>query len=152
MIVVKSTVNTFINLPVLQAAAQAAFGAAYLDCNVTDFGASVSVYLSQAVSGAQTTWDNLVSAQDPVTIQIDKSKCTADGTDFATVSVQAPKPTAAPVTLQVLTPNGVPITQAITLAAGLGSVQIKTLLYGVHTVSVQNGANRNTDVLEFEGV
>lgn len=151
MITVKSIVNMFVNWPVLQAAAQAAFGAAYVDCNATDSGASLTVYLTQAVPNQQTTWDGLVGAQDPVFIGQDKALVIADGTDFVTVTVNAPRPGAAPVTLQITQPSGQVVTQPVTMTSGVGSVQIRTFLYGIHQIAVLNPANRCATTLTFLG-
>lgn len=152
MITVVSTINTIVNMPLLRTAAAASFGAAFIDCNETDNGASLTVYLTNPVTGQQATWDGLCGAQDPVRLAIDKTTVLADGTDFATVTVSALKPGAAAVTLAVVGPGGATTLQPVTLAAGVGSVQIKTSMYGLHTVSIQNPANRCSDSFSLTGV
>lgn len=152
MITVKSIANTFINWPVLHAAAAAAFGAVFIDANSTDNGASATVYLTQPVANQQATWDALVAAQDPVFLGLDRDQVLADGTDFVTVTVTATKPGAAPVTIQVTGPCGCTNTQLVTLTSGQGSVQIRTFLYGPQTITLVNPANRNGDTLNFTGV
>lgn len=94
----------------------------------------------------------LIDAHDPVFLSVDKTQITADGVDFATVKVRAPKPGAAPVTLVITPSGGDPVTQAVDLIDGVGTVEIDSIDPQVITVTVQDGDNRTTDSIEIGAV
>lgn len=95
---------------------------------------------------------NLAAAHDPVFLSADKTTIQANGTDLATITVNAPKSGAAPVTV-VCTPTAGPqVTEAVPLVAGVGTMQFKSSVQGSYTLTVQNPSNRSTDALVITAV
>jgi len=139
--------------PALHAACVAALG--FVESGgkfggVSTYGAGRPISLWLDDSAAQSDLDTaaaLAAAHDPVTITVDKTTITANGTDAATVTVRAGKPGAAAVTLLV---NGVDWN--ITVTDGVGSDSLTSLDPVTITISVKNPANRSTDVLTVEAV
>lgn len=140
MITITSTINPPVNLFALQTAARTQFGSVYIDSNNTDFGTTWTVYLSNTVANAAAQWDAIMQGHDAVFISADKTQITADDTDFATITVKAPKPGAASVRLLV---NGTPV--PVSLVAGAGIIQLTSKDAGSIVVSVENPANRCLD-------
>lgn len=107
----------------------------------------ISIWLEDSASAAdQLTATTTAQAHDPVFLSVDKTVIEGDGTDTATVTVNAPKVGAAPVVLLIA---GSPI--AVTLTNGVGTVPISSDPATIE-VSVQNPNNRTTDVLTIEAV
>jgi len=106
---------------------------------------SVIIGAANTLSGAdQATMTTTATAHDPIILSIDKTSIAADGIDFCTINVIAPKAGAAAVTIVVTKPDGTTLTQAVTMSGGIGSVQFKTQIVGTYVIGVQNPSNRTS--------
>ncbi len=101
----------------------------------------ISIWMQDSATPSdETTLTTLAAAHDPVYLSVDKPAITADGSDTATITVNASKPGAAPVSLLVA---GVVV--PVTLVNGIGTVTITSADPASIPISVQNAANRTTD-------
>src|SRR4051794_36039761 len=89
---------------------------------VSTYGPSrpISIWMDDSALPADDTAAlNIAAAHDPVFLAVYKGTIAADGIDAATITISAPKASAAGVTLLV---NGSAV--PVTLSSGSGSVQI----------------------------
>ena len=101
----------------------------------------LSIWLADSASQAdQTAAAANATAHDPVFLSADKTDIAADGLDTATITVQAPKPGAAPVSLLI---GGVAV--PVSLTNGVGTVTIRSSDPAIVAISVQNPQNRTAD-------
>lgn len=100
----------------------------------------------------EITAQNIFNAHDPVFITADKTGIQSDGSDTATITVNAPKPGAAAINLICTKPDGTTIVQAVALVGGVGTTTFKTKIEGTYTITLQNAANRTTDSLTIQAV
>jgi hypothetical protein len=80
-----------------------------------------------------------------VFLSADKRSFWADDADEVTISVTASRPDAAPVNLLV---SGVPVPVALT--DGVGTLSLTSADPATIEISVENPANRSTDVISLE--
>jgi hypothetical protein len=87
----------------------------------------------------------IANAHDPVFLNADTLQIPADGATAATITVYAPRSGAAAVSLLVAG-TAVPVT----LTGGVGTLAITSADPASIDISVQNPANRSTDLLTVE--
>lgn len=112
----------------------------------------ISIWMDDSATGADDSAAiALANAHDPVSLSVDKTSIQANGTDVATITVNAPKQGAAAVTITVtVTSPGGSVSSVdvpITLTNGVGSDTITSLDPCTITVTVKNPSNRSTDVI-----
>lgn len=123
-------------------------GSQYYGLNTYGDGRPGDMIYDEAM--AQATLDALnatVSAFDPVFFDLDKVTIKSDGTDTATLYVDAPKVGAASVTITITqgaSSQDVPITLD---AGGLGALPITSNSQGIISLTLKNGTGRNTETL-----
>ena len=61
----------------------AAFGAAFVDCSVTDYGAAVQAFLKTSSAGDGATLAGVVAAHNPATLTAAQQEAAAREVDFA---------------------------------------------------------------------
>lgn len=98
----------------------------------------------------EITAQDIFDDHDPVFLTIDKTEIEADGTELATITVNAPKPGAAAITLVCTKPDGTTVTESVSLVSGVGITTFKTKVEGIYTITLQNPSNRTTDSLTIE--
>ncbi len=137
-----------INEFALDTALRATLAARLIGLSTYGPGRDFSVWLAdEATTADDTAAAALSTAHDPVFLSLDRATIQADGLDFATVTVRAPRPDALPVSLIV---NGQPV--PIPLVDGYGALEIASLDPARIVVTLKDGLNRCADQLEVQAL
>lgn len=127
----------------LDAAIRAALGDVITGVSTGPYGVRVH-FVAEPDEATLSSAQSVVDAHDPVFLQVNKTTITADGADEAVVTVTTPKAGAAAVTLDI---NGQAVAVDETGQVAIASLDAQTI-----TVSVQNPANRSTQMITIKAV
>lgn len=100
----------------------------------------------------EVTVQGILNAHDPVFLTVDKVQVQANDVDTFTVTVNAPRPGAAPVSLTVSVNGGVAVVVPVTLTNGVGTSSFTAKDPGTITIAVQNPGNRYAGNLTVKAV